>query len=270
MWVHHSPGGNSNIVFIMQTTGHPGNGTFLKASTGVRVGENCSCTASTTVQLLSLRYEPDSCQQMLPLCCDVVVFYCLGFVCKHWAYSKMELTTSKARPAVHSLIWKTQKSLSCPHTFGSCFARIKWGAPSFKNNWLHSCYPGSSSGSQETAPGWTNNNPCSMVSSSKSKSAYLFCTYPVMSQLGHSNAGSYLLVSCSGFIFKIFSQSLSIQVTLLLLLQSKKLKNKGLTLWSNFFHTSWNLLYHTLWGYPQEPQPTLTQQSKTPPTLDNQ
>lgn len=68
--VHHSPGGNSNIVFIMQTTGNPGNSTLLKASMGVSAGESFSYTSSTTRQLSSLRHKTDSCQQLLPLCCD--------------------------------------------------------------------------------------------------------------------------------------------------------------------------------------------------------
>lgn len=65
----------------MQTTGNPGNGTFLKAIMGVSAGESCSCTAFTTNQLLSSRHKPDSCQQLLPLHCDVVVwgFLLFGF-----------------------------------------------------------------------------------------------------------------------------------------------------------------------------------------------
>lgn len=83
------------------------------------------------------RYKSDSCQQMLPLCSDVVGFYCLfGFCLQTLSLlqgaADNNTTTSRAKTAVHSLIWKAQKSLLCPHTFGSCLDRIKWGAPSLK------------------------------------------------------------------------------------------------------------------------------------------
>lgn len=52
--VHHSPGGNSNVVFIMQTAGNSGNGTFLKVSMAVSTGKKHSCTTFARTQLSSL------------------------------------------------------------------------------------------------------------------------------------------------------------------------------------------------------------------------
>lgn len=44
------------------------------------------------------------------------------------------MTTSREMIAVHSLTWKTEKTVSCSHTYGSCFARTKRDTHNLRKN----------------------------------------------------------------------------------------------------------------------------------------
>lgn len=149
--VDHSPGGNSNIVFIMQTTGHLGNGTFLKGSTGVRAGESCSCSTSTTVQFSSLDINQIHVSRCYHSALMWLVFtVCLGFVCRHWVYSKVQLTTTQQHQEqrLQCILWfgKHRNHSSVLTPLEVVWTELSEVLPAWKN-WLHSCYTGSSSGS---------------------------------------------------------------------------------------------------------------------------